>query len=228
MCIPSCQRGAAFIRKPLTKELILSSAIELADESGLDSLSMRTLASRFGVTAMSLYNHVANKDEILEGMVDAVFDEIEIQDAADWKEAIQKSSMSALEALLRHPWATSLMMSNRSAGPSRLHYGEWLLKTLRSANLSDEMIFHAYHALESHLLGWTLQQQNFPYQGDELADVVQSYLREFPVDDYPAMGEHIKQHLDPGERTHTGFEFALHIILDGLERARDAEGARTD
>lgn len=176
---------------------------------------------------MSFYNHVDNKDEILVGMIDAVFDEIELPDAADWKEAIRKSSMSALEALLRHPWATSLMMSNRSAGPSRLRYGEWLLKTLRSANLSDEMIFHAYHALESHLLGWTLQQQNFPYQGDELADVVQSYLREFPIDDYPDMGEHIKQHLDPGERKHTGFEFALHIILDGLERARDAEVDRT-
>lgn len=224
MHIPSCQRGAAFIRKPLTKELILSSAIELADESGLEALSMRTLAGRFGVTAMSLYNHVANKDEILEGMVDAVFDEIEIPDAADWKEAIQKSSMSALEALVRHPWATSLMMSNRSAGPSRLRHGEWLLRTLRSANLSDEMIFHAYHALESHLLGWTLQQQNFPYRGDELTDVVQSYLREFPIDDYPDMGVHIKQHINPGERKHTGFEFSLHIILDGLERARDAEG----
>lgn len=177
---------------------------------------------------MSLYNHVANKDEILEGMIDAVFDEIELPNAADWKEAIRKSAMSAREALVRHPWATSLMMSNQSAGPSRLRHGDWLLSTLRSANLSDEMIFHAYHAIESHLLGWTLQQLNFPYQGEELTDIVQSYLREFPVDDYPDMGEHIKQHINPDEREHTGFKFALHIILDGLERARDAEGAPSD
>jgi AcrR family transcriptional regulator len=208
-------------RTPLTKELILRTAIGLADESGLEALSMRNLAGRLGVTAMSLYNHVANKDEILEGMIDAVFDEIEMPHSAEWKEAILKSSISAREAMVRHPWATSLMMSSQGAGPSRLRHGDWLLGTLRSAGLSDEMIFHAYHALESHLLGWTLQQLNFPYQGEELADIVQTYLRDFPVEDYPNMSEHIRQHITPDERKQPGFEFALRIIIDGLEQARD-------
>jgi AcrR family transcriptional regulator len=211
-------------RTPLTKELILRTAIGLADESGLEALSMRNLARRLSVTAMSLYNHVANKEEILEGMIDIVFDEIEMPHSADWKEAILDSSISAREAMIRHPWATSLMMANQSSGPSRLRHGDWLLGTLRSAGLSDEMVFHAYHALESHLLGWTLQQLNFPYQGEELADIVQTYLRDFPVEDYPDMTEHIRQHITPDERTRNGFEFALRIIIDGLEQARDVEG----
>ena len=211
-------------RTPLTKELILRTAIGLADESGLEALSMRNLAGRLGVTAMSLYNHVANKEEILEGMIDIVFDEIEMPHSGDWKEAILDSSISAREAMVRHPWATSLMMSNQSSGPSRLRHGDWLLGTLRSAGLSDEMVFHAYHALESHLLGWTLQQLNFPYQGEELADIVQTYLRDFLVEDYPDMTEHIRQHITPDERTQNGFEFALRIIIDGLEQARDVEG----
>ena len=213
-------------RTPLNKELIVRTAIELADERGLEALSMRNLAGRLGVTAMSLYNHVANKDEILDALIEAVFAEIELPDARDWKTAIRTSSISAREALVRHQWATSLWMSRQGAGPSRMRHGNWLLATLRTAGLSNEMIFHAYHILESHLLGSTLQQLNFPYQGEELAGMARTFLKNFPMDEFPDMVEHIRQHIEPSQRTQTGFEFALDLILDGLERARDTDGTR--
>ena len=213
-------------RKPLNKELIVRTAIELADEAGLGAVSMRNLAGRLGVTAMSLYNHVANKDEILNALMEAVYAEIELPDALDWKAAIRTSSISAREALARHQWATSLWMSRQSAGPSAMRHGDWLLAVLRTAGLSDEMIFHAYHILETHLLGSTLQQLNFPYQGEELADMVRTFLKDFPMDEYPNMVEHIKQHLEPRPRSQTGFEFGLDLILDGLERARDIGSPR--
>jgi AcrR family transcriptional regulator len=198
-------------------------AIELAGENGLEALSMRNLADRLHVTPMSLYNHVANKDEILDSLIEAVFAEIELPDASNWKTAIRTSALSARDALVRHPWATSLWMTRQGGGTSRMRHGNWVLATLRTAGLSDEMIFHAYHILETHLLGSTLQQLNFPYQGEELADMARTFLRDFPMDEYPDMVEHIRQHIEPSARSQTGFEFALDLILDGLERARAGE-----
>ncbi|HSK23822.1 MAG TPA: TetR/AcrR family transcriptional regulator [Egicoccus sp.] len=213
-------------RTPLDRALILRAAIEVADERGLEALSMRSLAGRLGVTAMSLYNHVANKDEILGGMIDAVFDEIELPAGAEWKAAIRTSSLSAREALVRHPWASELLTSALSPGPARLRHSDWQLRTLRAGGLSDELVFHAFHVLESQLLGSTVQQLNLPVPGEELAAMAANYLEAFPVEEYPDMGEHIRQHVDPDRhRTRTGFEFALDLILDGLEHARDAEGS---
>jgi AcrR family transcriptional regulator len=211
-------------RTPLDRALILRGAVALADERGLEALSMRSLAGRLGVTAMSLYNHVANKDEILGGMIDAVFDEIDLPTGADWKAAIRTSSLSAREALVRHPWASELLTSALPPGPARLRHADWQLRTLRGGGLSDELVFHAFHVLESQLLGSTVQQLNLPVPGQELAAMAASYLEGFPVEDYPDMGEHIRQHVEPGpHRSRTGFEFALELILDGLEHARDAE-----
>lgn len=211
-------------RTPLDRARILRAATDAADEHGLEALSMRSLARRLGVTAMSLYNHVANKEDILEAMIDAVFDEIELPDATDWKAAIRASSLSAREALVRHPWASELLTSALSPGPARLRHSDWQLRTLREGGLPDELVFHAFHVLESQLLGSTIQQLNLPEPGEDLAAMAANYLEGFPVDDYPDMGEHIRQHVEPGRhRTRTGFEFALDLILDGLEHARDAE-----
>jgi AcrR family transcriptional regulator len=210
-------------RPPLTRERIIRYAIELADDGGLDAVSMRSIAARLGVTAMSLYNHIANKDEILDGMMDAVFREIDLPEHPDWKAAIRASAISAREALIQHPWATSLWMSRRGGGPSQLRHGDWLLRMLRSGGLAEDAVFHAYHMLESHLVGSTLQQLNFPYQGEELAGMAREFLRSFPVDDFPDMVEHIRQHLEPPARRQSGFEFALDLILDALDRPNTSD-----
>lgn len=208
-------------RSPLTKARVIDAAVALADEGGLEAVSMRAVAAELGVTAMSLYNHVKGKDELLEGMLDSVISEIELPDGVDWKAAIRASSISSLDVLLRHGWACGLWLSKQSDGSSRLRHGDWLLRRLGEGNLTDEVVFHAYHILESYVLGSTLQRLSFNFQGQELADMANDFLKTFPAADYPDMVKHIRQHLDPSAVTQSGFEFALDLILDGLERARD-------
>ena len=124
-------------RAPLTKERVLRAAIELADAGGVEALSMRRLAKELGVEAMSLYNHVANKDAILDGIIDAVVSEIELPPAGDdWKAAIRQSAISARNVFVRHRWANNLQMSRQSAGPARLRHMDWMLRTLREAGFS--------------------------------------------------------------------------------------------
>jgi AcrR family transcriptional regulator len=207
-------------RSPLNRELILRTAVAIADEGGLEAVSMRALAGELGVTAMSLYNHVANKAEMIDGMIDLVIAEIELPEGTDWKSAIRTSSRSTREVLLRHRWAAGLWLSRQGGvGPARLRHGDWLLGQLRQSGLPMELVFHAYHILESYILGSALQQLSFPFQGEELAGIAQNFLQEFPLDDYPEFVEHVRQHLDPPEGS--GFEFALDLILDSLDRARE-------
>src|SRR5213592_4888148 len=126
-------------RRPLTRERVLRAAVRLADKGGIESVSMRRLAKELGVEAMSLYNHVANKDEILAGMLDLVSGEIELpSDEADWKLAVRRSAISSRDVLLRHRWAASIWMSSHAGGPAHLRRGDWLLRTLREAGLSKE------------------------------------------------------------------------------------------
>lgn len=208
-------------RTPLTKELILQTAVGIADRGGLEAVSMRAIANELGVTAMALYNHVAGKDEMIDGMIDVVIGEIELPEETDWKTAIRSSSMSTREVLLRHGWACGLWLSRQGGvGPARLRQGDWLLGMLRRSGLPMDLVFHAYHILESYILGSTLQQLSFPYRGEQLEGIARNFLAEFPADDYPEFGEHIRQHLKPPQGS--GFEFALDLILDGMERARDA------
>jgi AcrR family transcriptional regulator len=190
---------------------------------------MRKLARALGVEAMSLYNHVANKGDLVDGIVDLVVSEIDLPSTAeDWELAIRECAISTHEALLRHPWACSLVMSPttaRSARTPRLRYMEWLLRRLREAGFSPELTYHAYHALDSHILGFTLWQLGHSAGakdiagGRDLADFAATFLRELRAGDYPYLAEHVEQHLaaPSGERE---FEFGLDLILDGLKRAR--------
>ena len=220
--MPRQTDSGAAPRTPLTKERVLHAAIVLADAGGLEALSMRRLAKELGVEAMSLYNHVANKDEILAGISDAVAGEIDLpSDEADWKIAIRRSAISARDVFLRHRWATSLWMVRQSGGPARLRYADWMLRTLREAGFSKDLIYHAFHILESYVQGFTLQQLNFPYKGEELAGLAASFLQQLPADEYPDFVEHVMQHLEPHDGDEGGFEMGLDLILDGLERARD-------
>jgi AcrR family transcriptional regulator len=210
-------------RKPLSRERVLGAAIGLADAEGIEALSMRKLARELGVEAMSLYNHVANKDAILDGIVEVVAAEAELPaEGTEWKSAIRQSAIATRDMFVRHPWASRLWMSRQGGGTARLRRADWLLRTFREAGLSEELTFHAYHVVESHILGFTVQQLNFPYQGAELEERASRFLARFPVDEFPDFAEHVQQHLEPRVGDEGGFELGLDLILDGLERLRDS------
>jgi AcrR family transcriptional regulator len=210
---------------PLSRERVLRAALALADEGGIESLSMRKLGQELGVEAMSLYNHVANKDDIEDGIVEIVLGEIEMpSDETDWKAAIRRTAISAHEVFLRHRWACSLMMRVPRVSPVRMRWMESVLRTLREAGFSADLTHHAYHALDSHITGFTLWQVSMPFETkEELVDLAEGFLREIPVDEYPYVVEHAEQHIAPSSPDgRTEFEFGLDLILDGLERLRDA------
>ena len=210
-------------RIPLTRERVLRVAVRLADEVGFESLTMRRLGQELGVQAMSLYNHVANKDDIRDGIVDLVLSEIEVpSNDTDWKAAVRQSAISAHEVFLRHPWACSLMMATTGVSPARLHWMESLLGTLRHAGFSADLTHHAYHALDSHITGFTLWQVSFPFNTQaELADLAENFRRELPANEYPYVAEHVERHLaEPTPDDPSEFEFGLDLILDGLARIR--------
>jgi AcrR family transcriptional regulator len=221
-------------RLPLSRERVLDAAIRLADEGGIESLTMRKLARELGVEAMSLYNHVKNKGDLVNGIVDIVFAEVELPETGKWDEAIRRCAISAHVAFRRHPWACSLMMSpNMTPGvrAPRLLYMEWLLRRLREAGFSPDLTYHAYHALDSHILGFTLWQLAHSVAADtlrgerDLGDIAADFLRRLPATDYPYLAEHVEQHLAaPAGDGARQFEFGLDLILESLERARGGAG----
>ena len=184
---------------------------------------MRKLARRLGVEAMSLYNHVANKDEILDGLADAVVDEIEHPtDAPDWKAAIRRNATSTRDVFVRHRWASGLWMSRQGSGPARMRHGDWILRTLRAGGLPPDVTYHAFHLFEAYVLGYAALQLSVPYEGEELAGMARRFLERFPADEFPDLAEHIRQHVEPHHGDRGGFELGLDLILDGLEQLRDA------
>jgi AcrR family transcriptional regulator len=220
-------------RVPLTRERVLQAAVALADRGGVRSLSMRKLAQELGVEAMSLYHHVANKDDILDGIVDVVFGEIDLPDAsveADWKAAMRRRAISAREVLRRHPWATGLMESRSTPGPATLRHHDGVLRVLRTAGFSVELSAHAFSVLDSYIYGFALQEANLPFQdSEELAAVADTILSNLPADEYPYFTEIAVEHaLQPGYSYGNEFLFGLDLILDGLDRARAAARRRSD
>jgi AcrR family transcriptional regulator len=209
-------------RIPLNRDRVLNAAISMVDEGGVEALSMRKLGQTLGVEAMSLYNHVANKDDILDGIVDFVLSEIELPSAdEDWETAIRKCAISAHDSFVRHPWACNLVMSSPRVRPARLRYMESLLRRLREAGFSAEATYHAYHALDSHILGFTLWQAGHSIDREKLADLVATFFQQLPFDEYPYLAEHAEQHMTGfGHEEEGEFEFGLRLILDGLKRLR--------
>lgn len=210
-------------RTPLSRERVLHAAIDLADRSGIASLSMRKLAQALGVEAMSLYNHVAKKDDLLNGMVDLVFGEIGLPPpGVGWKTAMRQRAITAREVLMRHPWAIGLVESRRQPGPATLRHHDAVIGCLREAGFSLAMAAHAFSLLDSYIYGFTLQQANLPFQTpEEAAGVAEIFLRQFLAEAYPHLAEMTLQHvLQPGYDYALEFEFGLDLILDGLERAR--------
>ena len=213
-------------RSPLSRERVLLAAVALADEHGIASLSMRRLGDVLGVEAMSLYNHVANKDELLDGMVDLVFGEIDLPvGGADWKTAMRERAQSARQALGRHPWAIVLMSTRTSPGPATLRHHDAVIGSLRAAGFSVALTAHAFSALDSYIYGFALQEATLPL-GDteeETAEVAQMMMAQVPADEYPHLTEFTVEHiLQPGYDYGDEFGFGLDLILDGLEKTREA------
>ncbi|MDF2739653.1 MAG: putative transcriptional regulator, TetR family protein [Actinomycetia bacterium] len=211
-------------RLPLTRERVLATAVALADRGGIGSLSMRKLAQELGVEAMSLYHHVANKDDILDGLVDVVFSEIDLPSGEEgWRAAMRRRAISAREALRRHPWATGLMESRPTPGAANLRHHDAVLGVLRGAGFPVELAAHAYSLLDSYIYGFALQEASLPFHTpEEAAQVAQAIMAEFPASEYPHLTEIAVDHvLQPGYDYGNEYLFGLDLILDGLERALD-------
>lgn len=211
-------------RVPLSRERVLGAAVAFADEHGIDALTMRKLGQALGVEAMSLYNHVASKEDLLDGMVDSVFAEIELPSGQDWRTAMRQRALSARAVLRRHRWAIGLMESRASPGPATLRHHNAVLGCLRDAGFSIELAAHAYSALDAYIYGFALQERGMPFETpEESAELAQTMMSALPAGEYPHLVELMTQHvLRPGYDYGEEHEFGLGLILDGLEDARDA------
>lgn len=206
-------------RAPLSRERVLSTAVGLADRGGLESLSMRKLAGALRVEAMSLYHHVANRDDLLDGMVERVVSEIEAPaPGVHWKEALRRRAISAHAVLGRHPWATALLMSRINVSPVMLHYIDATVGCLRQAGFSIALADRAWNALDCYIYGFTLHEQKFPVDPAEYASAAQHFLPMLPPETYPYMREMSEKVADGSYDGRMDFGFGLELILDGLER----------
>src|SRR6266511_3967358 len=210
-------------RLPLSRDRILQAALELTDEGGIESLTMRKLGQALGFEAMSLYNHVANKDDVLDGILDLVLDESEPPSpAGDWDAAIRTSAISVHEALRRHPWSCTLLMAPGRIRPARLRYMDLLLGRLREAGFSAETTYHAYHVLDGHIFGFSLWETSHSYTAEEASNLAAKFAQTITADTYPYLHEHAQQHFGEGpHREVSAFELGLDLILDGLKKIRD-------
>ena len=216
-------RQEAKRRTPLTRERVLRAAIRLADRNGIESLSMRKLGHALGVEAMSLYNHVRNKVDMLDGMVDIVFSEIDLPSTGeDWRMAMRKRAISARQILLRHSWAIGLMESRATPGPATLRHHDAVLGSLRTAGFSVELAAHAYSILDGYIYGFTLTELTLPFSNSEVAEVAESIMKGFRPGEYPHLAEMaMDRAMKPGYSYGDEFEFGLDLILDGIERIRE-------
>ncbi|WP_372594229.1 TetR/AcrR family transcriptional regulator C-terminal domain-containing protein [Actinotalea sp.] len=215
-------------RAALTKDRVLRGALALADEIGVEAFTMRRLATALDVKPMTIYHHVPGKEQILDGIVDLVFAEIELPPAElGWRAAMRRRCMSAREVLNRHPWAPPLMESRTSPGPASLRHHDAVLGCLRGGGLSLEVTAHAYAILDSYVYGFTMQEAHLPFLGDvDLGELAEQVLRSFPAGAYPHFVEFTTRHtLQPGYAFGHSFEVGLDLVLDGLERTATAEAA---
>jgi AcrR family transcriptional regulator len=208
-------------REPMSRERVLRAAVQFADREGIEALSMRKLARELGVEAMTLYYYVANKQALVDGMADLVAGEIELPPAdLDWKDATRRRAISAHEVLAKHHWATPVWM-RVMIGPARMRYMNAALGAYRRGGLSPASTELAFHAVENHIVGYTLQESNFPLEADDLAVAAREFLASLPRDEFPHLAEHVEQHLTHEAVIESGdFEFGLELLLDGIERIR--------
>ena len=207
-------------RPALTRERVLDGALAFADDVGMERFTIRRLAEALETKPMSIYHHVPSKGEIVDGIVDRVFDEIELPpEDLEWRSAIRRRCLSARDVLRRHPWAPPLMESRPNPGPATLRHHDAMLATLRRGGLSWELTAHGYAVLDSFVYGFALEEANLPGGGGaDLADVAEGLADAFA--DYPALAAFTADWvLQPGYSFGASFEFGLDLIIDGLARA---------
>ena len=217
-------KGRPTGKRTLNRERVLRAALDLADEQGLEALSMRKLGQALGVEAMSLYNHVANKDDLLDGIVDLVvaeFDSPVDTDGQGWRATLRRCAIAAHAALLRHPWSAALAESRPQSGPERLRYYDALLGLLREAGFSDMAAYRANLVLDSYLYGFTLQEVSWPAFADEPSEMATAFLDRTAREVYPNMVAVADLAAAGAVDIHADFEVGLDAILDGLERIRE-------
>jgi len=208
-------------RPRLSKERVLSAAMAIADRGGLPGLTIRSLAKELGAKPMSVYYYVASKDELLDNLVDVVFEEIELPDPeGDWRDEMRRRAVSARARLKQHRWAIGLLESRTSPGPATLRHHEVVLACLRHAGFSLELTAHAYALIDSYVYGFALQEASLPFEGpDAVGEVAEPIMALMATGAYPTMVEMATSYyLQPGYDFADEFEFGLDLILDGLER----------
>ena len=213
-------------RSGLTRAGIVAAAVGVADAEGVAALSMRSVGKRLGVEAMSLYHHVANKEDLLDGMVDAVFAEFHAPEVGGaWREEMRARHHSARAVLKKHPWAVGMMDSRRNAGFETLRHHDAVLGCLREAGFSLALTGHAFAVLDAHLYGFLVQELSLAFDGEQdLAELGEQILTALPEGQLPYFREFTLEHaLQPGYDFGDEFEVGLELLLDGL--AARLEGA---
>jgi AcrR family transcriptional regulator len=204
----------------LTRERIVQTAIEFADTRGLQALSMRSLSNTLGFGVMSLYNHVENKDDLLDAMISVVSLEIELPSKAStsetWKSDLRACMISAYSMMRNHKWVSTVW--NRAPGAGKNHYHEAVLRIMREVNVPEELSCRGFHALTMHVVGFALQVLDMPFSSQkELRELGRKAYEDLDEQSYPYLREHIRFHLD-GRDKRNDFKYMLDLILDGLER----------
>ena len=216
-------------REPLTRDRVLQAALELADAGGFHSLSMRKVAGSLGVEAMSLYNHVANKEDIVDGLVDRVFAEIAVTEPGtlDWKVAMRERAISVRAALGRHRWAVGLMEGRMNPGPANIRNHDAVMGCLREGGFAFRDAVHAYSVMDAYIYGFALQERGLPFDApEESAEVMRRQRETIPsMDEYPYLVEIATELEKAGYDYDEEFIFGLDLVLDGVERFRDAGGS---
>ncbi|WP_407317439.1 TetR/AcrR family transcriptional regulator C-terminal domain-containing protein [Isoptericola halotolerans] len=217
--VPARSVGGEARRAPLDRDQVVAAAVALADEKGVAGVTMRAVAGRLGVEAMSLYNHVRHRDDLLDGMVDAVFAEIELPAAeVEWREAMRRRADSARQALRHHPWAVGLLDSRSAPGPATLRHHDAVLGVLRTGGFSVAGAARAFSVIDSYLYGFVLQEVSLPFRSsEELGEVAGGILDGLDAERYPHLVEITTQHaLQPGYDYADEFDAGLALILDAL------------
>jgi AcrR family transcriptional regulator len=215
-------KQAETTRQRLSQARVLQAAIALADQTGLDAFSMRGLAQELGVVPMALYKHVANKDELLDGIVDIVFSEIDAPPAEeDWRPALRRRAISAREALKRHPWAIGLMES-RHPGPANLRLHNAVMGCLREAGFSFQAAIHAYSVQDAYIYGFALQERDLAFETPQSAGKAAQRRADAIGDlgDYPYLAEVVTRLPETGYDSDIEFGWGLDLILNGLDQLR--------
>lgn len=221
--MPTTPTPTPSTRPRLSRDRIVATAVAIADRGGLSGLTIRSLAQELGAKPMSVYYYVASKDELLDALVDVVFEEIELPDPeGDWRKQMHRRSHSARAILKQHRWAIGLLESRTSPGPATLHHHDTVLACLRNAGFSLELTAHAYALIDSYVYGFALQEASLPFEGPEsVKDVAEPIMALMETGAYPMMVEMATSYyLKPGYDFADEFEFGLDLILDGLDRRR--------